>query len=239
MTERSELRPDDGSEGIVVLRAIASLVLVGGVWGGLLFGAAGTVSWTRGWIHLALFVITFIVNVIVLLRFNRATLLARMRPRPTEEAVEKTLVPFIFTALVALPVIAGLDAVRYEWTQLPIWVAYPGIVLHAFGDAMLLWAMLVNPYLEGAIRVQTERGHKVIRRGPYAIIRHPFYVGMFLVFCGGPLVLGSAWSFVPVIALGIGLVVRTAFEDHMLKRQLPGYEEYAQKTRYRLVPGIW
>jgi protein-S-isoprenylcysteine O-methyltransferase Ste14 len=100
--------------------------------------------------------------------------------------------------------------------------------------------MLVNPHFEKTVRIQRDRSHKVIDAGPYRIVRHPGYACVIpgFVLCP-PLVLGSWWSFVPALAAVIVLVIRTALEDRTLRNELPGYKEYAQRVRYRLLPGVW
>jgi protein-S-isoprenylcysteine O-methyltransferase Ste14 len=100
-------------------------------------------------------------------------------------------------------------------------------------------AMAANPFLESTVRIQKDRSHVVVTAGPYRIVRHPMYVGALVMFAAWPLLLGSAWSFVPLAAMVPALVVRTALEDRMLQRELAGFADYAQRTRYRLLPGVW
>ena len=103
----------------------------------------------------------------------------------------------------------------------------------------LTWAEAVNKFFEPTVRIQTDRGHRVIDTGPYAIVRHPGYVSGFLVFIGMPLCLGSLWALIPAVLVCLLLVVRTIWEDQTLREELAGYEEYAQRVRYRLIPGVW
>jgi protein-S-isoprenylcysteine O-methyltransferase Ste14 len=105
--------------------------------------------------------------------------------------------------------------------------------------AGLTWAEAVNKFFEPFVRIQTDRGHHVIDTGPYAIIRHPGYALSFPFFLGIPLALGSLWGLIPAILMSTFLVVRTILEDRTLQEELPGYEEYARRVRYRLVPGVW
>jgi protein-S-isoprenylcysteine O-methyltransferase Ste14 len=107
------------------------------------------------------------------------------------------------------------------------------------GDALLLWTMVMNPFLEKVVRVQTDRGHRVITTGPYAIVRHPMYLAITLMFLAIPLTLGSAWTFAPVAAMTLLLMIRTRSEERLLRRDLSGYEDYMTKTRWRILPGIW
>ncbi len=225
--------------GLTIVRALIQFLFSFTIWGGLLFWAAGTMWWTRAWLHLGIWAVTLAINFTILLHLNRAVLLARMRRQRSSEKFDRILLPLLLPITLAIPVVAGLDAVRYQWSRLAMWAMYPGSALHVGGDAFVLWAMVVNPYLEKAVRIQNERGHQVITTGPYAFVRHPMYVGVMLMLVGIPLVLRSWWTFFPVGVMSLVLVVRTVFEDRMLRRELPGYDDYARRTRYRLLPGIW
>ena len=97
----------------------------------------------------------------------------------------------------------------------------------------------MNKFFEPLVRIQTDRGHRVIDTGPYAIVRHPGYVLGYPLFLGMPLALGSFWALIPAALLCPLLVTRTVWEDRTLREELPGYKEYAQRVRYRLVPGVW
>ncbi|MBN2561803.1 MAG: isoprenylcysteine carboxylmethyltransferase family protein [Phycisphaerae bacterium] len=233
------MRVGNTPAGTQVARAGARFLFSLGVWGGLLFWAAGTLTWTRAWVHLGLWIATLVTNFAIILWKNPAGLATRMKRPQIGEKFDKVIVSCLLPATLAIPVLAGLDAVRYQWALLPLWPVSLGAVLHIAGDAFILWSMIVNPYLEGGVRIQSECGHRVITTGPYAFVRHPMYVGFILVLAGIPLVLGSSWTFLPVGIVALLLVVRTVFEDRMLREELPGYEDYTQKTRRRLLPGIW
>jgi protein-S-isoprenylcysteine O-methyltransferase Ste14 len=135
--------------------------------------------------------------------------------------------------------LAALDDGRYHWSQVPWWVCGIGYFLLIAGFAGITWAESVNKFFEPTVRIQTERDHKVIDTGPYAIIRHPGYVFASLFFIGMPLALGSLWALIPAVSACVILMVRTILEDRTLHHELAGYQEYAQRVRYRLVPGIW
>lgn len=219
--------------------ACARFLLALGVWGGLLFGAAGDFAWGRGWFQLSLWIVTLATNFTIILWMNPAGLATRMKRPRIGEKLDKVIVSGLIPATLAIPVLAGLDAVRYQWAPLPLWPVGLGAVLHIAGDVFILWTMMVNPYLEGGVRIQSERDHRVVTTGPYAIVRHPMYVGFILVLAGMPLVLGSSWAFLPAGIVALLLVIRTAFEDRTLQERLPGYQDYVRKTRHRLLPGIW
>ena len=237
--EKDELRVGNTPERTPVARACVGFLFSLGVWGGLLFWAAGTLSWTRGWVHVGLWIVTLATNLVILLRTNPDVLAARMNRQQTFAKFEKVMLPLFVPAILAIPVLAGLDAVRYQWTLLPLWIAGLGAIFHIAGDVFILWSMIVNPHLEKVVRIQSERDHRVITTEPYAIIRHPMYVGLILVLVGMPLLLGSSWALLPVGVMALLLVIRTAFEDRLLRKELPGYEAYTHKTPHRLIPCIW
>jgi protein-S-isoprenylcysteine O-methyltransferase Ste14 len=139
----------------------------------------------------------------------------------------------------AVLVVAGL-AQRWHWEPEsgPLARAV-GVGLFVAGFALVLWAMSANRYFSQVVRIQDERGHVAVTGGPYRILRHPGYVGMMTSMAGAVLLLGSPWAWIPAALYGAVLVVRTAREDAALIAELPGYREYAARTRSRLLPGIW
>lgn len=235
-SDTSQVPPSVGS---LCRRVLPRLVIGLGIWGGLLFGAAGTLTWLRGWVQLVAWLLTAAVNLTILLRVNPAVIEARLSRKRSTERFDRVIVPLLLAGTVTIPVIAGLDAVRFAWSAPPLWTLWLGLVLHAVGDAIMVWAMAVNPYLEGIVRIQTERGHHVVTTGPYALVRHPMYTGAILFVASMPLVLGSWWTFVPAGLLTVGVVIRTFFEEGVLRRELPGYEDYFRRIRGRFLPRIW
>jgi protein-S-isoprenylcysteine O-methyltransferase Ste14 len=173
------------------------------------------------------------------LRLNPAIIAARGRWHRDTKRFDKVYVALSAPLAFPLPAVAGLEAGRFGWTSLPQWTLYGGALLFLFGGVIVGWTMAVNPYLETTVRIQSERGHKVITSGPYRFIRHPMYAGGLLQLVAVPLVLGSRWAFAVAGASGALLLWRTILEDRTLVRELDGYREYALGTRYRLLPGIW
>ncbi|OHB79717.1 MAG: hypothetical protein A2W31_08780 [Planctomycetes bacterium RBG_16_64_10] len=220
-------------------RALVQLVFSFVIWSGLLFLSAGDFAWLRGWLHIGLWISTFAVNAALLLRFNRNLVWARLKPKWSSERADTMLLMVFLAVMLAVPVVAGLDARRCGWSSLPFWTVVPGIALHAAGDALLVWTMCINPFLEKTVRVQAERGHHVVTTGPYSVVRHPMYLGLMGTLLGVPLVLGSAWTFAPVVVLTLLLLVRAVLEERLLRRDLPGYEQYMSGTRWRIIPGVW
>ncbi len=114
-----------------------------------------------------------------------------------------------------------------------------GVVVLIVSFIPLTWALSVNRFFEGTVRIQTNRGHQVISSGPYRYVRHPGYVGVIAQFIAIPLVLGTSAAWIPAL-MGVSLYIcRTWLEDRTLRAELPGYADFAHHTRYRLIPGVW
>ena len=122
---------------------------------------------------------------------------------------------------------------------MPLIVHATGLLAYVGGMGLAVRAIVVNCFFSAVIRIQEERGHRLITDGPYRFVRHPGYAGMLLLCLGSGLALGSWWSLLPMIPV-VGLILRrTILEDRYLQEHLEGYVGYAQRVRHRLVPGIW
>jgi protein-S-isoprenylcysteine O-methyltransferase Ste14 len=145
-----------------------------------------------------------------------------------------------FVRLIALAhIIVGVLDNRFDWTTVPTLVRGAGLATFLTAFALIVHAMQTNRFFSAVVRIQTDRGHHVVDRGPYAVIRHPGYAGMIVAVPASGLALGSWW------ALGAGLVYsglvlrRVFFEDRYLRERLQGYGDYSRRVPYRLVPGVW
>jgi protein-S-isoprenylcysteine O-methyltransferase Ste14 len=203
------------------------------------FLSAGTLDWLRGWIYVALYAGGIAVSAVLVLRANPGVIAVRGRIRRDAKRFDKVILAFYIVLLFAVLIVAGLDAVRYRWRPLPFATLYWGAALHILAMVPAVWAMMVNPFAESVVRIQKDRGHRVVESGPYRLVRHPMYFGVILGNIGAPLILGSTWAFVPAGAAALLFILRATLEDTMLRNELPGYSEYSQRTRYRLFPGIW
>lgn len=165
--------------------------------------------------------------------------LIKERWRASREEPDTALVCGKVFSIVHL-VIAALDVGRFHWSSpMPVVVQVSGFVLFALSAAAAVWAMVVNPFFSAVVRIQEDRGHRLITDGPYRFVRHPGYVVISIMLLASGLALGSWWSLVPMAALMPLIVRRTALEDRFLHKHLDGYPEYSQWVRYRLIPGIW
>ena len=208
-------------------------------WSTVLFACAGRLDWPRGWICLAVYLLGVAITAILVIGKNPDVIAARARMHADAKGFDK-----LFTALYSLlvfvvPAVAGLDAVRFGWSSMPFQTVWPGVFLYLLAAVPVVWAMTANPFLENQVRIQTDRGHRVIATGPYRLVRHPMYVGVILQNISTPLILGSCWTYVPVAVVVALFLWRTAREDRTLRSERGGYEEYARHTRYRLLPGVW
>jgi protein-S-isoprenylcysteine O-methyltransferase Ste14 len=215
------------------------LVVYTVLWAAVLFTAAGRLDWLRAWVYLGLYVGGLMVTLAVVLRTNPEVIAARAKRHADTKHFDKVFVALYTPLVFLLPLVAGLDAVRFRWSSLPFATLYVGAALYVLGTVPAAWAMAVNPYLEQTVRIQTDRGHVVIASGPYRIVRHPLYVGVIVANIASPLLLGSLWAYVPAAMTVLLFIWRTALEDRTLRHELPGYAEYAQRTRHRLFPGVW
>jgi protein-S-isoprenylcysteine O-methyltransferase Ste14 len=203
----------------------------------VLFLPAGTLNWPEAWLFLIIYFSFAIPSIIWLIKNNPQLLKERMEIKMPIKGWDKIIVlPFLILYLGQF-VIAGLDAVRYQWTQTPPIMKAIGFLALAPSFWIIFAAMKENPYLYKIVVVQKDQ--KVITTGPYAIVRHPMYVGVIIMFLAIPLSLGSLIAIIPGALMSLLLVIRTYLEDKTLHEELPGYKEYAMKTRYRLLPKVW
>jgi len=203
----------------------------------VLFLAAGRLDWVWGWALWAIVAVFLAAHPLILIPIN-PELLAE-REKGTQDKAVKAWDKWI-TALgggvfpLASWVVAG------QWTgRVPLVWHLGGLLVMILGYALFLWAMACNAFFAEGVRIQTERGHTVTSGGPYRYVRHPGYVGSILSQVATPFLLGSPWALIPSLATGALFVLRTYLEDKTLQAELPGYREYAQVTRYRLLPGVW
>ncbi len=208
----------------------------------LLFLSAGRLDWPMGWVYVVLVVSITTLSRYLMIRRNPALLEERTTAlsRDDTKRWDKILAPII-AVIVPLGqiIVAGLDY-RYDWSPaFAGWVEWAGIALMIAGYVFASWPMLINPYFSSTVRIQQERGQQVVTNGPYRMVRHPSYLGLLIGTAGVSLVLSSLWSLILVAVMLVAVVIRTALEDATLQRELPGYRDYAQKTRFRLFPGLW
>lgn len=210
---------------------ICGLLLVGL----LIFLPAGTLSYTYGWLFIGLLFVPMLIAGFVML-FKSPDFLAKRLDAKEKQATQKGVVALSGLMFVAGFVVAGLDY-RFGWSRMPLLVTIIASVLFLVAYALYAEVMRENTYLSRTVKV--EEGQKVVDTGLYGIVRHPMYAVTILLFLMIPLVLGSwyaliAFAFYPAI-----IIVRLKDEEELLTRELPGYCEYKQKVKYRIVPFVW
>ena len=208
----------------------------------IIFWPAGTIVWLDGRLYFGIVTAYQLITVVYLTQVNPELIEHRLKLSGISKGTKRwdKFWLLLFTPLfLAIYVIAGFDAVRFEWSGMSSWIWFPGLVLFIPSAALFSWSMGVNPFFEKTVRIQTERGHRVIDTGPYRFVRHPGYVGLFGWCLSTPLLLGSWWAFIPSTLSIIALVIRTALEDRTLRNELAGYEDYTKRVRCRLIPGAW
>lgn len=203
-----------------------------------LFIPAGTFRWWNAWVYLGLFVISILTAGIYVARRHPEIVNERGRrsdkTKPFDKVFGRLTVPLALGAYV----VAGLDF-RFGWSAVPLWMQVAGMIGLLPSLFMPYWVMNVNAYAATTVRVETGRGHHVITSGPYRYVRHPMYITTIIGCLFDPAAFGSWWMAIPTFLLAVLLVWRTANEDRTLMADLPGYREYAARTRFRLVPGLW
>jgi protein-S-isoprenylcysteine O-methyltransferase Ste14 len=219
-------------------RAWLALVILAAALGLLLFGAAGTMRYWQAWVYLSIFLGASLLTTLSLMRNDPALLARRMRGGPfaEKERSQRLIMTFASLGFIALLVVPALDH-RFAWSSVPLPVVLMGNVLVAVGLYLVFLVYRENTFTAATIEVTA--GQKVVTTGPYAMVRHPMYASAILYIVGTPLALGSYWGLLAVAAMMPFLIWRLLDEERVLTRDLPGYRDYQQGVRYRLVPRIW
>lgn len=204
------------------------------------FGSAGTLDWPEAWLYM-IFQFSFSAALSVWLKRHNPDLLKDRMTflKPSARGWDKAILWISTVVFIPYLLLPGLDAIRYQWTSVPLIVKVVGFIGVVATLLLISWVMRENPYLSRIVEIQKERGHRVITTGPYRYVRHPMYVGVIILFFCIPLALGSLLTLISGALLTALVVIRTHFEDKTLHSELEGYKEYSEKVRYRLVPGIW
>jgi protein-S-isoprenylcysteine O-methyltransferase Ste14 len=209
--------------------------------GAILFVAAGDWRWPQAWIFLAEIALSSFAVSFWLARHDPALLASRLTSpvRRDQKPWDRVFMAATGVAYVGGLVLFAFDARRFGWSHVPLGAQALGALLIALCMILVWQTFRFNSFAAPQVRVQADRAHRVITEGPYRIVRHPMYAGAVLYFLGMPLLLGSWWGLViaPLIAAGMGM--RAIGEERMLRRELSGYDDYARRVRFRLVPGLW
>ncbi len=237
--ERSSASQSPPDLARAVIRRALQLLTGIVVYAVILFISAGRLDWPAAWVYLALNLLIVGCGAAILLSRNPGVVIARSQIRSDIETWDKWISLLVTLGLIATLAVPGLD-LRFSWSAgFPLALQVIGFLAIVVGYAILVWAMLHNPFFEGGVRIQTDRGHTVASSGPYRFVRHPGYDGMILQSLGTVLALASWWALLAGLFASAVFVLRTVLEDRTLLAKLPGYADYAQHVRHRLLPGIW
>ena len=201
----------------------------------LIFLPAGTLYYTGGWLFLGLLFVPMLIAGFVML-FKSPEFLAKRLDAKEKQATQKGVLAFSGLMFIAGFVVAGLDH-RFGWSHMPAWVTITAAVLFLAAYALYAEVMRENAYLSRTIKV--EEGQKVVDTGLYGIVRHPMYMATVLLFLMMPIVLGSWYALIVFAFYPAIIIVRLKDEEELLSRELPGYTEYKQKVKYRILPFVW
>ena len=214
-----------------LIRLILGIVFIGAC----LFWPAGTFNYWQAWAWLAALFIPMMISLVYLVKRDPALLERRTRTNETRTAQKWIIAVSVIYFLIVF-VLPGFDK-RFGWSAVPVWlvIAADLVVFAAFS----LYNLVIKANTFASRIIEVEQDQQVITSGPYALVRHPMYLSMILFMAATPLALGSYWAFIPSLALIPLLAARAKNEEELLIKDLAGYREYMQKTRYRLFPGVW
>jgi protein-S-isoprenylcysteine O-methyltransferase Ste14 len=214
-----------------IVKFTCGLLLVGL----LIFLPAGTLAYSYGWLLIGLLFGPMLIAGFVMLAKSPDFLKKRLDVKE-KQATQKGVVAYAGLMFIAGFVVAGLDY-RFGWSNMPRWVTIAASVLFLVSYALYAEVMRENAYLSRTIKV--EEGQKVVDTGLYGVVRHPMYAVTILLFMAMPLVLGSWYALIVFAFYPAIIIVRLKDEEDLLTRELPGYDAYKQKVKYRIIPFIW
>ncbi len=202
---------------------------------------SGDWTWPQGWALSAIYVAYGVTMAVWLARNDPDLLTERLKGSPVQEgqaAWDKVLMVAMLVVGLAVFALPVLDH-RSAWSEVPPGLQWIALALNVPAFVLVGWVMRTNTFLSRVVKVDEERGHSVITTGPYALVRHPMYLGVLVAVLSMPLALGSWWGLIPAGLMCLLLVIRTLLEDRMLHSELAGYADYAKQTRFHLLPGLF
>jgi protein-S-isoprenylcysteine O-methyltransferase Ste14 len=220
------------------IRVISGVVYLIGLMFAVLIFSAGRLNYWHGWLYLLLWIYLCLFNFVII---PSDLLLERAKPRSGDKKWDQIIVYAFYLPLVyIIPFIAALDGGRYLWTSsFPLWINILAFIFIFLGYTLYIFSLWKNQFFSVMVHIQKEKGHYVVDKGPYSLIRHPGYAGYIISFLATGFAMNSLWALIPAGLLAIAFIIRTYLEDCTLKKELPGYKEYASRVRYRLFPLIW
>ena len=220
------------------MKGFGGLVALLVVMAALVFVPAGTLDYWQAWTFLAVYFASSLVISLYLMKKDPALMERRMRggPLAEKEPAQKIIMVLTSVGFIGLLIVPALDH-RFGWSHVSPYAAVAGDVLLGLGWLAILFVFKENTFSSATIELAPDQ--KVISTGPYALVRHPMYTGALVMLLGIPIALGSWWGLLVIAAMIPALIWRLIDEERFLARNLPGYVEYQDKTRYRLIPLVW
>jgi len=215
----------------VLIRFVLAIIILGLIF----FLPAGSIKFWEAWVYFGILFIPMIFVLIYLLKKDPELLERRMKMKEKEEP-QKVFIKLSLLVFFIAFIIPGFDY-RFEWSKVLFIVVIIADLFIFIGYLLFFLVLKENTYASRIIEV--EKGQKVISTGPYAIIRHPMYLAALMMYVLSPLALGSYWAILAVLPLPVLVIFRIKNEEKILIDKLPGYREYTQKVKYRLIPYIW
>jgi protein-S-isoprenylcysteine O-methyltransferase Ste14 len=220
---------------IYIIRIHVQLLIMAAAY----FITAGSLNIWRAWLYFGIAAVTYFVSSLIFIKYNPGLINERAKERENTRSWDKALLSlYLLIGFIGTHIVAGLDS-RFEWSSLDIIYMIPGAVLYIVAALIQIKSMLANKYFEATVRIQSDREQQVVKDGPYKIVRHPGYASVLLSFIAIPFMIGSLYGLICTAAVFIIMFTRTALEDKMLQKELPGYSQYAREVKFRLIPGIW
>lgn len=221
------------------IKQIAGILINTAIFAAMLFIPAGTVYWPRAWVFLA---VVFVAAALSVFAIPEELLDERYKPgiQKAQPLSDKIILVAFISSFVATIVLIPLDVFRFHlMAPPPMIISVVGLVAFAAGWWLIARAMIENAFAAPVVKLQKERGQHVIDSGPYRIVRHPMYSSVIPLLVGMALWFGSYAAAIASIVPTVLIAIRLLFEERFLRRELPGYEEYTTRTRFRLVPFVW
>ncbi|TKJ33143.1 isoprenylcysteine carboxyl methyltransferase [bacterium (candidate division B38) B3_B38] len=205
----------------------------------MLFISSGRLDWVMAWVYIGICVGIIVINVLIILPKNPELIAERGQIKEGTKKWDIMLTRLSTTIWAGALIVAGLD-LRFGWSPQPILaIQLVALVFVVLGFGLVIWAMASNKFFSSVVRIQKDRGHTVVASGPYQYVRHPGYVGALTYSLTTPLLLGSLWALIPTAFIMFMVIIRTVLEDKTLLNELDGYQDYARRVRFRLLPGLW
>jgi len=231
--KKSELTPKEMQS--LIKKIIIRFSLVPIVLGFFILVPAGTFNYWQVYVYIAILVIPMMFVLFYFLNNDPQFLERRMRVKEKEK--QQIIIQFFFSfVFLSGFIIPGLDK-RFGWSDIPVNIVIIADIIILLGYLLIFFVFKQNSYASRVVEV--EKSQKVISTGLYSFVRHPMYIGVIIMYVPTPIALGSYWGLIPMATIPLALIFRILNEEKILCKDLPGYKEYCQKTRYRLIPFIW